>query len=147
MAQQMSDVWTLETGDEEWASEDLGLIIGEAMKFKGTSARAYLRKLWGNESWKSIKEKLHTEGSVWYVWYLDSVKNHLINRKRQQINYETNNLINDAKQLSNLNINLNSQEVAIILNSLALSEQMIHSGIVKTAIHDLISRIETAENN
>lgn len=75
----MNDVWTLETPDERFASEDLNPIIDEAMKFEGTGARNYLRSLWDNESWHSIKEKLLTEGSCWYVWYMDGVRQHLSN--------------------------------------------------------------------
>ena len=74
-----SDVWKLETPIEEYASEDLSLIIDRAFKFRGTSERAYLRKLWDGESWKSIKAKLQTEGSAWYVWYIDGVRQHLAN--------------------------------------------------------------------
>ncbi len=145
MTQQVSDVWTLETGDQDSASDDLNLIINEAMKFKGGWARAYLRKLWGGESWKSIKAKLQVEGSDWYVWYMDGVNAHLINLKKQQIDDETNEMIESAKQWNDLNINLRSAEVAIILHSLEQAEYKAYSVVLKTAIHDLISRIETAE--
>jgi len=49
------------------------------MKFRGASQRAYLRKLWDGESWQDIKRKLLTEGSVWYVWWMDGVRQHLSN--------------------------------------------------------------------
>jgi hypothetical protein len=55
------------------------MIIDRAFKFEGVSERAYLRRLWDGESWKSIKEKLMTEGSVWYVWWMDGVRQHLEN--------------------------------------------------------------------
>jgi len=74
-----TDVWQFETSDEEDASEDLNYIIDRALKFEGSHERAYLRKLWDGESWKSIKEKLLTEGSAWHVWYMDGVRQHLIN--------------------------------------------------------------------
>lgn len=74
----MSDVWTLETPSEEIASESLNLIAD--MAFDGNrKAQSYLRKLWDGESWQSIKRKLETEGSVWYVWYMDGVRQHLAN--------------------------------------------------------------------
>ena len=79
----MSDVWILESSQEQHASEDLNFIIEEALKFKGTSQRAYLRKLWDGESWQSIKKKVLTEGSAWYVWYMDGVRQHLINNLAQ----------------------------------------------------------------
>lgn len=76
---QITDVWTLETADEEFASHDLNYMVDKALTFQGVSERAYLRKLWDGESWKSIKQKLLTEGSVWYVWYMDGVRQHLVN--------------------------------------------------------------------
>ena len=75
----LSDVWALETEQEQDAIEDLNFIIDEAMKFGGTRERAYLRKLWDGESWNSIKEKLLTEGSCWYVWYRDGIRQYLMN--------------------------------------------------------------------
>lgn len=77
--QQLTDVWTLETPDEELATIDLNFIIDEAMKFRGVSERAYLRRLWDGENWQSIRAKLLTEGSAWYVWYMDGVRQHLAN--------------------------------------------------------------------
>ena len=79
MGDTMTDVWVLESQAQQEASDDLNIIIEEAMKFRGASARAYLRKLWDGESWRSIKEKLMVEGSAWYVWYMDGVNQHLIN--------------------------------------------------------------------
>ena len=70
----IGDVWTLETPSEELASEDLGAIVSLALEKRSTWARNYLRKLWDNESWSSIKEKLLTEGSTWYVWWMDGVR-------------------------------------------------------------------------
>ena len=80
----MSDIWKLETPNEELASIDLNFIIEDAFKFEGVSERAYLRRLWDGESWKSIKEKLMTEGSAWYVWYMDGVRNHMIQLARSR---------------------------------------------------------------
>ena len=79
MTDTMTDVWVLENTDQECASTDLGFIIDRAMTFQGVSERAYLRRLWDSEPWPSIKEKLLTEGSVWYVWYMDGVNQHLHN--------------------------------------------------------------------
>jgi len=75
----LTDVWTLETPSEEYASGDLNIIIDKSFRFSGSSERAYLRKLWDGESWKSIKAKLMVEGSCWYVWYMDGVRQHLMN--------------------------------------------------------------------
>ena len=75
----LGDVWTLETPGEELATEDLSIIVSVALDGHSASARNYLRKLWDNESWKSIKEKLLTEGSAWYVWWTDGVRQHATN--------------------------------------------------------------------
>ena len=75
----LADVWKLETLSQDIACEDLNCITDQALKFSGVSERAYLRKLWDGESWQSIKSKLLTEGSVWYVWYMDGVNHHLSN--------------------------------------------------------------------
>ena len=79
MSEQMTDVWTLESQDEEFASDDLSCIVDRAFKFSGVSERAYLRCLWDGEDWQAIKDKLMTEGSTWYVWYIDGVRQHLTN--------------------------------------------------------------------
>jgi hypothetical protein len=85
MGNEMGDVWTLESSEEEFASDDLNTVIDKAMKFEGVSERTYLRRLWDGESWGSIKKKLLTKGSVWYVWYMDGVRQHLMNFKKQGV--------------------------------------------------------------
>lgn len=73
----MNNVIQLETDDEIVASDGLSAIVESA--FLGRhSCQDYLKKLW-NENWLSIKEKLQTEGSVWYVWWMDGVRQHLEN--------------------------------------------------------------------
>ena len=74
----MAVIWELESKSELMASEDLNVICQGALK-GSRSAQNYLRKLWDNESWSSIKEKLQTEGSVYYVWWMDGVRQHLLN--------------------------------------------------------------------
>jgi hypothetical protein len=76
MNEPMGDVWKLEGLDDDYAWEDLQGIIDKAVTFHGVHERSYLRKLWDNESWKSVKEKLYSEGSTWYVWWMDGVRAH-----------------------------------------------------------------------
>jgi len=73
----MSNVWKLETPSEEAAINDLKVIIDRAFTFQGVKERAYLRKLWDNEPWANIKLKLMAEGSTWYVWFMDGVRQHI----------------------------------------------------------------------
>lgn len=79
---QLTDVWTLETPDEEMAATDLNRVVERAFQFSGVHDRAYLRRLWDMESWKSIKAKLQVGSSTWYVWWMDGVRQHLWNMRR-----------------------------------------------------------------
>jgi len=73
----MTDVWQLENRQQINASVDLSRIIGLALAGKRKS-QDYLKKLWDND-WQTIKERINTGGSVWYVWYMGGVNRHLIN--------------------------------------------------------------------
>ncbi len=46
-------------------------------------SRDYLKKIWPECDWKTIKERLQTEGSDWIVWWMDGVAQHLINIRKQ----------------------------------------------------------------
>lgn len=70
---QMSDVWKLESEDEDSASEMLSQIVNKAVE-GDVSQQQFLSDLWGGESWDSILKKVQTEGSVWYVWWMDGVR-------------------------------------------------------------------------
>jgi hypothetical protein len=76
--EQVGDVWKLESPQEDVASEYLSDISTSALK-GDKEAQNFLKKLWG-ENWNSIKEKLETEGSAWYVWWMDGV--HGLMRKK-----------------------------------------------------------------
>jgi hypothetical protein len=77
----IGDVWKLETPSQDYAADDLWHIEDAAMK-GDRKAQNYLKKLWDNEKWDSIKKKLQTEGSVWYVWHMDGVNQHLMNMQK-----------------------------------------------------------------
>ena len=78
----LTDVWALETPDEEAAANDLCGIVNAALN-KDKWAREYLQRLWDGESWKSIKAKLEVEGSTWYVWWMDGVREHMRSQDNQ----------------------------------------------------------------
>jgi len=59
------------------ARDDLNRIIELALTGKRKSQN-YLKKLWNND-WQTIKERINTGGSAWYVWYMDGINQHLIN--------------------------------------------------------------------
>jgi len=62
----------LEIPDEQVFSDVLSSIANDALEGDRREQR-FLMKLW-DEDWNSIKEKLETEGSVWYVWWMDGVR-------------------------------------------------------------------------
>jgi len=74
----MTDVWRLENNRQIKAIEDLSNIIDWAMDGERYSIN-YLKSLWPECSWQTIKKRINTEDSVWYVWYMDGVNRHLIN--------------------------------------------------------------------
>ncbi len=79
----MNDVWQLENYQQIMAGKDLSRIAELAITGHRKSQN-YLKKLWG-EKWPCIKEKLLVEGSVWYVWWMDGVNQHIINGKGSQL--------------------------------------------------------------
>jgi len=77
----LTDVWQLENQTQIMASDDLSRISSFALAGHRKSQN-YLKKLW-DEKWPSIKEKLLTEGSVWYVWWMDGVNQHITNLSQE----------------------------------------------------------------
>lgn len=74
----MTAVWQLENQKQIVASEDLNIIIELALA-GNRKLQKYLKKLWG-DTWQTIKKRVNTEGSVWYVWYMDGVNQHIANQ-------------------------------------------------------------------
>jgi len=74
----MNDVWILETQEQEATSEHLSTIVDLAIDGDKQSQN-YLKELWPECSWQTIKERLLTEGSIWYVFWMDGVNQHFIN--------------------------------------------------------------------
>jgi hypothetical protein len=63
---------------------------------------------------------------------------------QQRMTDEDADIVAESKKWNELTIHLRGGEIAIILK--ALHEMETHGTVLKTATHDLISRIETAEN-
>lgn len=80
----MGDVWQLESDSQEIASEELAIISQQALS-GDESSRQILVDLWDGESWESIEKKLNTEGSVWYVWWMDGVNKWLSQKRNEDI--------------------------------------------------------------
>jgi len=79
----LGDVWSLETPTEEEACKNINCLYEQAKQGK-IRARNTIKKCY-DEDWPGIKEKMETEGSVWYVWYMDGVRN-LIERSLKSLN-------------------------------------------------------------
>lgn len=76
----MDDIIKLESPAQDIASEDLNIIIDFA-RAGHRKSQNYLKKLWPECNWKTIKERLEAEGSIWYVFYMDGINQHLQNLK------------------------------------------------------------------
>jgi uncharacterized OB-fold protein len=72
-----SEVWQLESPGEEYAAQILSNIAQRAID-GDKDEQAYLRSIWDGEPWEKIEKKLQTEGSVWYVWWMDGVHNFMM---------------------------------------------------------------------
>ena len=67
----------LETPKEERYSDMLSQWIQEVIESQDPSDIESIRTLWDGESWESIQHKLNTEGSTWYVWWMDGVRTYI----------------------------------------------------------------------
>ena len=79
----VGDVWSFETPDENIACDMINNIYQKALKRSGTKERNILKDCF-EDGWDTIKEKFEVEGSVWYVWYMDGVNQHIANQLSNQ---------------------------------------------------------------
>ena len=70
----------------EYYTQSLSLWIEDTLKTQDPLAIKALRSLWDDESWKSIVKKYETQGSTWYVWWMDGVKAYFL--RDQGIDYK-----------------------------------------------------------
>ena len=130
----LGDVWNLETSDQEMASDELSNIAREALD-GDTGMQEYLMNLWDNESWESIKKKLETEGSVWYVWWMDGVNKFM--RDQSASNTESNLSIKEDMPMARATDHL--------AQAAQLEEQLISASsekIKNEAANSLISMLQ-----
>jgi hypothetical protein len=73
--EKQSDVWKLESTAQEQASDVINYLYEKAREGK-VYPRNVLKRVYGN-NWDTIKERMDTEGSCWYVWYMDGVNRYL----------------------------------------------------------------------
>ena len=71
-------VWCLESPSEEMYSFMLSDWIQEVIDNPSEEAIAAIRALWDNDtSWETIVRRFNTDGSVWYVWWMDGVRTYM----------------------------------------------------------------------
>lgn len=75
-----NDVWTLENDTQSEASDFINDMFEVAITRHGNREREQLKKYF-ESSWETIKKRFNTEGSVWYVWYMDGVNNFIADRR------------------------------------------------------------------
>jgi len=63
----------LETENEIYLCDYMNMLYNEAIEGK-VSARNFIKKCYSDYNWQTIKERMETEGSVWYVWYMDGIR-------------------------------------------------------------------------
>lgn len=68
----------LESPEEKDYSQFLSDYIQETIESQDKHSIAYIRALWDDESWESIVRKANTEGSTWYVWWMDGVRAYML---------------------------------------------------------------------
>lgn len=76
----ISDIWQLESPKQIAASQELCIIIQNAICSSDSKAQKYLKTLWG-EKWSVIKKKLLIDSSSWYLWYIAGVNQHIENEE------------------------------------------------------------------
>ena len=73
----MDYVWKLETPEQDDAINYINFLYHQATENRSVSARNFLKKSY-EDSWEIIKERMESEGSIWYVWYMDGVNKLII---------------------------------------------------------------------
>ena len=65
----------LETPDQEQACDYINQLYDQA-RGGSTSSLNTIKTIY-QDDWKTIKQRMECEGSIWYVWYMDGVNKFL----------------------------------------------------------------------
>ncbi len=74
----------LESAEQEAAGYILSQDIALAESTNDPALIAEIRALWDDEPWEAILEKAKTEGSTWYVWWMDGVRRFILKARTSQ---------------------------------------------------------------
>jgi hypothetical protein len=80
----MGDVWQLENNQQIAGAEYINELYRCAVEYHSAQARNLLKRIYTGDGWDTIKKKMETEGSVWYVWYMDGVNTLLAMQNQAQ---------------------------------------------------------------
>ena len=69
------DVWSFESNKQSIACDIVNSIYEHAIN-GSTGARNVIKNCF-EDDWQIIKTRFNTEGSVWYVWYMDGVNTYI----------------------------------------------------------------------
>lgn len=67
----------LESQDEEYYSFSLSTWIEATIDSQDKVSMAAISQLWDGESWEDVVAKFKVEGSTWYVWWMDGVREYM----------------------------------------------------------------------
>ncbi|MGC9384205.1 MAG: hypothetical protein ACP5D6_06370 [Kosmotogaceae bacterium] len=67
------EIWVLENSREIVACQWINQLYSWA-KEGDEGAKETILMLYDDDDWETIQERMETEGSVWYVWYMDGVR-------------------------------------------------------------------------
>ena len=73
----MNDIIKLETGQQDIASDAINHLYTQATEHRAVYARNVIKQCYEGDSWDTIKNRMNTEGSCWYVWYMDGVNRYI----------------------------------------------------------------------
>ena len=73
---------SLETQMQKQACDIINHLFLQATEQRSTRAKNILKKCYETD-WQTIKKRFNTDGSIWYVWYIDGVNSFIINHFNQ----------------------------------------------------------------
>jgi len=88
--EEVGDVWDFETTEEDLYAELLNELCTKAIE-GDIDLQRYLTGIFGG-NWESVKAKLLTEGSVWYVWWKDGLNKFIELQKASDFEVQGKNM-------------------------------------------------------
>jgi hypothetical protein len=93
----------LENEEEIKYSNSLATWIEATIESPDPKSIKGICSLWDDESWEEIVERFNTEGSTWYVWWMDGVRAYMRIDKRESKNMKSPEAVDYKKAIEFLN--------------------------------------------